>query len=546
MAVSLESIVAMEPTTCKRFVFAFPMASGHINPSLPVARSLVDLGHQVHYLCREQMREAIEDTGAVFHSEVECQPELYKGREPDIWGAMDCLKREHGLQGLGALQGAFRVMAIQMELQLPGLMRFLREMEPSAIVFCPIMNTEAALAARMLGIPAIGLLTTAGPGSGAQLVEGMLGKGPHDELEHDLRTFEPSLAAVERLNANYHLNLDPLSLTWLAPVGHFLGVQRATTTLVTTSEDLQDPMTPELHAVYEADGTSVTFAGPLLDKPGARRAGVHKFQPQEAAKEAAHTDGDAPDVSVLVRAARASGRRVVLVSMGTVVTGDSPQFGWEGRPTGPDGKPRGLTGRELCRSAWAGAFDSFGAGSAEAGALLIVALGPQPDALGDIVPPPNAICMPMLPQVDILKAGVDIFLTHGGQNSFTESLAHGTPVVVCPGFGDQVGNSLKAVDLGVGLKVDRPDPDVGEEAAAMADYRADICHALLTVLREPGFSAAAARCAARLQQAGGVPRAVEVVLRAADRGTMAADVAVPAKVLGEPTSGRLIGACAGA
>ena len=29
-----------------RFAFVFPMASGHINPSLPVARGLVKLGHE--------------------------------------------------------------------------------------------------------------------------------------------------------------------------------------------------------------------------------------------------------------------------------------------------------------------------------------------------------------------------------------------------------------------------------------------------------------------------------------------------------------------
>ena len=55
----------------KTFAFAFGMASGHINPSLPLARRLVALGHKVHYLSREQMRSAIEDTGASFWNELE-------------------------------------------------------------------------------------------------------------------------------------------------------------------------------------------------------------------------------------------------------------------------------------------------------------------------------------------------------------------------------------------------------------------------------------------------------------------------------------------
>ena len=89
-----------------RFAFAFGMASGHINPSLPIARALVKLGHEagrgveaapflvvypppfpppshveVHYLSREQMRAPIEDTGAHFTNELEECPELYEGSD---------------------------------------------------------------------------------------------------------------------------------------------------------------------------------------------------------------------------------------------------------------------------------------------------------------------------------------------------------------------------------------------------------------------------------------------------------------------------------
>merc|ERR1719251_628525 len=125
---------------------------------------------------------------------------------------------------------------------------------------------------------------------------------------------------------------------------------------------------------------------------------------------------------------------------------------------------RGLTGQELCRAAWAGAFDAFGASTASEGPLLVVSLGPQENPLGDIVAPANAVCAAVLPQVELLKVGVELFLTHGGQNSFTESLMHGTPVVVCPGFGDQPVNASKAVSLGVGLKADRPNPALGVAA----------------------------------------------------------------------------------
>ena len=72
----------MQTQSSRSFAFIFPLASGHINPSLAIARSLVQQGHDVHYLCREQMREAIQDTGAVFHSDIETHQSCMLGETP--------------------------------------------------------------------------------------------------------------------------------------------------------------------------------------------------------------------------------------------------------------------------------------------------------------------------------------------------------------------------------------------------------------------------------------------------------------------------------
>jgi len=282
---------------------------------------------------------------------------------------------------------------------------------------------------------------------------------------------------------------------------------------VTTCEDLQDPMSEELAAYYSGAGVKFETVGPLLDVEGARRAAGHRFDATSAdgAGAGAQPNDDA-DIVARVRVARAVGRQVIAVSMGTVITGDSPEVGWAARPLGPGGVRRGLTGQELCRAAWAAAFDAFGAEDAEAGPLLIVALGPQPDALGEVRPPANAICRPSIPQVDVLKAGVDLFLTHGGQNSFTESLASGAPVVVCPGFGDQPVNARRAEALGVGLQVPRPEPEIKAAAEAAARYRADVVEALRRVSAEPAFAEASRACAARVASCGGVPAAVRIML----------------------------------
>merc|ERR1712217_481853 len=162
--------------------------------------------------------------------------------------------------------------------------------------------------------------------------------------------------------------------------------------------------------------------------------------------------------------------------MGTLLVSNHGLNGWLGR-SGSNLLP----GRELCRAAWGGAFGAFGRNSAEDGPLLVVAVGPQDDPLGDLKVPANALCVPDLPQVELLEAGVSVFLTHGGQNSFTEAMRFGVPVVVCPGFGDQVVNAQKAVALGVGLKVDRPSCNLGQESSVAVEVRSVVKSALLEV-----------------------------------------------------------------
>jgi predicted glycosyltransferase len=45
----------------------------------------------------------------------------------------------------------------------------------------------------------------------------------------------------------------------------------------------------------------------------------------------------------------------------------------------------------------------------------------------------------------------DVFVTHGGCNSFHEALLHRVPVVVVPFFGDQALVARRAAELGIGV-----------------------------------------------------------------------------------------------
>jgi UDP:flavonoid glycosyltransferase YjiC (YdhE family) len=502
-----------ESNQVKCFAFVFPLASGHINPSLPVARLLRKLGHEVHYVCAEQMREAIEDTGATLHSERDVEPELFEGRSNDLMELYGNLLEEYGWRGDKSYFSAKYMMKhILLELRLPGLLRFFQAVNPAAVVYCPVACAEAAWAAQVQDIPHIAIQTFAGPGMTLVLEQAAQGmKMTVEELDQKMRDFAPNFAAHKRLQLKYGLDLEGDG-GLDKPIGRLAEAAHAALTMITNSEDLYDPITPELQKAYDSDNAKFVAVGPLLDEAGAKRSAGHKSNRNELQQD--HSSRREAEIVRRVISARKTGRAVVLASMGTVITGDLPGWGWEGRPVGADGQPRGLTGRELCRGAWSAVFDAFGVEKTDEGPLIVLVLGPQKDALGEIIPPANAICAPTVPQVDVLRAGVDLFLTHGGQNSFTESLANGTPVVVCLGFGDQPVNGRKAVDLGVGTNVDRPDPDAGHEGEAVAAYRADVATSLLAVFGNTRFKATALRCSENLSRAGGVPRAVELVLRA--------------------------------
>ena len=147
-------------------------------------------------------------------------------------------------------------------------------------------------------------------------------------MTQERRAYQPLLEAVDRLRAKYGLEIELDEE--MAPVGMSVVAKQSALTLVTTVDFLADPLSPELEKIYEEVQTEFVFVGPLLDKAGAKRAAGHKFQ-----KEAESTRGLEPpaetapiDPVALIRKAREAGRKVIFASMGTVITGDSPEVGW--------------------------------------------------------------------------------------------------------------------------------------------------------------------------------------------------------------------------
>ena len=67
--------------------------------------------------------------------------------------------------------------------------------------------------------------------------------------------------------------------------------------------------------------------------------------------------------------------------------------------------------------------------------------------------PNNIHVYQSVPQIKVLKQA-DIFVTHGGMNSISESLVQGVPMVVIPFMSDQPVNARRIEELGLGKKLE--------------------------------------------------------------------------------------------
>jgi MGT family glycosyltransferase len=130
---------------------------------------------------------------------------------------------------------------------------------------------------------------------------------------------------------------------------------------------------------------------------------------------------------------------------------------------------------------------------------VIVSKGPQHE---EIELPPNMVGGEFLPQASILPE-VDLVITHGGNNTVTESLYFGKPMVVLPVFWDQYDNAQRVHETGYGIRLDTYGHRAGELPEA--------------VDRLLGDEAVLRRCAAvsrRLQAAPGTERAAGLIEKA--------------------------------
>ena len=80
----------------------------------------------------------------------------------------------------------------------------------------------------------------------------------------------------------------------------------------------------------------------------------------------------------------------------------------------------------------------------------IVSKGPR---AGEIDLPDTMWGEARLPQTSIIPL-VDLVITHGGNNTTTEALHFGKPMIVLPLFWDQYDNAQRMHELGLGVRLD--------------------------------------------------------------------------------------------
>jgi MGT family glycosyltransferase len=127
---------------------------------------------------------------------------------------------------------------------------------------------------------------------------------------------------------------------------------------------------------------------------------------------------------------------------------------------------------------------------------VIVSKGPQHDQL-ELAP--NMAGAEFLPQTSILPQ-VDLVITHGGNNTVTESLYFGKPMVVLPLFWDQYDNAQRVHDTGFGVRLD-----------TYGHAREQLTSAVDGLLADDVLKARLAAVSSRLQAAPGTERAAALI-----------------------------------
>jgi len=127
-------------------------------------------------------------------------------------------------------------------------------------------------------------------------------------------------------------------------------------------------------------------------------------------------------------------------------------------------------------------------------------------SIGDLVPmeefgalPDNIAVFSHVNQIAVLEQA-DVFLSHCGMNSVSESLYFGVPLVMLPQTAEQKGVAERVKQLGAGLMLDKTDAPA-------------ILNAIGAALRDPVYKKNAAAIGEGFRRCSGAKGAAEKILQ---------------------------------
>ncbi|CAK9061566.1 unnamed protein product [Durusdinium trenchii] len=438
--------------------------TGHINPTLPLVAELAERRIQVTYFLPEAFRAVVTAAGATWRplrAPMDLSQEMLEHYLDDSEPPIE--EYEFPLSTLAVASWI-----------LPDLIEELQGLSPppGVIVYDPFLP-HALVAARHLHLPAVCLVTHPGPGT-----------MPHPpQLVEEWESHQIVQKARKEIKDFYEMDV--------FQHGTLMEFYSADLNLVTTIAELFAPprLSPQLKRFGHFPFHCV---GPMVNPKLKRLA--HAFAPSKPVEPLPHEQIDA---------ALAAGKRFVFVSMGTVGSGGR----WNGGfgPLAAHNGIQNLTGKEFLQQVYRAVMEAF---QDQEDLLVLMAVGPQPDALEGLPScPSNVLLRPTVPQLEVLQR-CHAFVTHGGNNSIHEALSYAVPMAVIPMFGDQPYNAESVAGLGCGVSFRYP-----LQTLTPQRLRGAVRH----LLEEPSYHLAAMQLSQKLRAASGAKGAAEAIVRATSK-----------------------------
>ncbi len=164
-----------------------------------------------------------------------------------------------------------------------------------------------------------------------------------------------------------------------------------------------------------------------------------------------------------------------------------------------DGRPLIYASLGTLQNRVAGTFRVIAEACNGLDAQLVISTGHgiAPEALGEL--PGHPVVVSYAPQLDLLRRSAAA-VTHAGLNTVLDALATGIPIVAIPITNEQPGTAARVAWVGAGKAITY-------KHLTPQTLRAAVVH----VLSDPSYRAAAERVRNSIQAGGGAPRAAEMI-----------------------------------